>query len=1122
MIRLTYSNRPESLLDALAEALSGRDPFVTAELVVPNRNTEAWLRLGLARSTGIAANLRARFLRRFATEVAEASRPGLRIVDAAALEALLIDRLHDEVLLADEALAAVRGYLAAGGSGRDALDRRRFQLAHELARLYDEYGLSRPELLEAWRAGRTLLGSEVEAWQRRLWRAIDDGEREPLVLAWRALKPAELALPKAVHVFGLPYVARGFHQILAKLGAATELHVYTLNPCREFWEDVARRSSGDDPFGLDRPGDTLALRLWGRPARENIRLLNELTDCDFDDRFIVPAGRTLLERLQREILEREPERAPASINDADASLQLFACPGVTRELEVVASEIWRLVDEHELKLNEIAVVVPPSGQERYQTHLGAVFREMHELPHNVIDLKLTGESRLVEAILLLLQLPFGDFGRQDVLKLMVHPSVRARFPDAPADDWMRWCDALGIVHGADHEDHRGTYIDGDILNWDQGCRRLALGAFLSADAAVELDGRRYLPEEVPGGQLASAGAFQLLARSLIADARFAREARLPLREWVAFLRALVSSYVIPVGDDERQVLDRCLGELGELASRPLGTRPVSYRIAYELATHALGQLAAQRGQYLADGVVVSSFLPMRAIPFRAVFIVGLGEGCFPAPSDAARNQLDLRLAERKAGDVSAREQDKYMFLETLLCTRERLYLSYVSRDPLTGEPRRASSVLAELDEILRGHLGPDALARLKRDFPLRRHEDAHTRAASPAAEREARSRALGEDARAALGRAPTLADAQHEPRLVELLALHPLPDRAQSGPATVKLSFAALRRFLECPLQGSARYLLGLRAAEDDDDDALLREDERFETPRVDALPLLREVFLRALAERGPGLDERALAAALAERAAREQLRGAMPAGPFAEAERQTHVAVLSSWLSAMRAAAGASGEARTYRFGQAEERADVDQLAPPLSLDVELPDGPVRVELHGKTDAILPSVPASLVLQARRRDPGPDKRIKDELRGFFDHAVLAATGQLAADKWDVVVAAGRDQPPDRMPFTALTRDEARAWLATLARDLLSGVHDYLLPIEAVTKSRAAGRTKGKPQSIQRTVDGLRENPRPSYSSLYGPIHRPERFDPPDEADAQAMIARRFGPFFAHRPGDAS
>ena len=85
---------------------------------------------------------------------------------------------------------------------------------------------------------------------------------------------------------------------------------------------------------------------------------------------------------------------------------------------------------------------------------------------------------------------------------------------------------------------------------------------------------------------------------------------------------------------------------------------------------------------------------MRSLPFRVVFLCGLGEGRFPAVDGP--NPLDLTLASRQAGDVSPRERDKYLFLETLVCARERLYLSYVARDAQTGDELAPSTVVHEL------------------------------------------------------------------------------------------------------------------------------------------------------------------------------------------------------------------------------------------------------------------------------------------------------------------------------------------------------------------------------------------------------------------------------------------
>ena len=157
VIDLSYSNRSEPLLDALAENVAAGqatlyDPVC---LLVPNGYVADYVKQGLARRRGIAAHVEARLLKKFLREVAEASAPGLRIVDREVIEGELLALFHDGKRLA---LGASWRRCAATSTPSDgatatALDRRRAQLAAQIAELFDEYAYSRPEMLAAWRKG---------------------------------------------------------------------------------------------------------------------------------------------------------------------------------------------------------------------------------------------------------------------------------------------------------------------------------------------------------------------------------------------------------------------------------------------------------------------------------------------------------------------------------------------------------------------------------------------------------------------------------------------------------------------------------------------------------------------------------------------------------------------------------------------------------------------------------------------------------------------------------------------------------------------------------------------------------------------------------------------------------
>ncbi len=480
-----------------------------------------------------------------------------------------------------------------------------------------------------------------------------------------------------------------------------------------------------------------------------------------------------------------------------------------------------------------------------------------------------------------------------------------------------------------------------MLNWDQGIRRVVLGALMESGPAgdetpVTLDGQQYLPLGRTSDEQPGALAFALLARSLLADARLLSGVsgpRLrPLGEWADLIRALLTGYLVPAGDNEEGLLARCLTEVDALDALPLGETPVSYRVAATLVERALGRLGGATGQYLAHGVTVTSFVPMRAIPFRVVFVVGLGQAQFPR--NGRGGELDLRAARRQLGDVSPREQDLYMFLETLLSTREKLILSYVARDELTGASLAPSSVLLELRDLLAaGYLPPaevDKLFSPPDRPPLRRYDDTARLRPGTLAHREAGAKGLGQSLRAALPSGAAVPDFPALRRALDEDRLDPLARRlgVNAPPADGKsvlaglapgerlvVPLSAIRQFLEDPLQGSARFRLRMREVEGDEE-LIDREQEAFVTDRPLRAGLLREIMQRVVAAGEPSWP--AIEATLAAVARREELRGSAPTGFFAEAERPALVGILQGWLDQLaKWGAGKPLAGRAIRFGR-------------------------------------------------------------------------------------------------------------------------------------------------------------------------------------------------------------
>ena len=140
-------------------------------------------------------------------------------------------------LLARADMKPVRDYL---GTESDQL--KRVQLASELAKLFEEYQLSRPDWVDAWRQGKLGGATDpgLETWQARLWLEA--------VRLLGALAPiARLVLLGDAHQ--LPSVDEGcaFRDMVATLGGAVPALRPVPHPLRLAGRRPAARGPGDQP-----------------------------------------------------------------------------------------------------------------------------------------------------------------------------------------------------------------------------------------------------------------------------------------------------------------------------------------------------------------------------------------------------------------------------------------------------------------------------------------------------------------------------------------------------------------------------------------------------------------------------------------------------------------------------------------------------------------------------------------------------------------------------------------------------------------------------------------------------------------------------------------------------------
>ncbi len=835
---------------------------------MPTRGMERWLTQRLSDRLGVCANVAFPFPRTLAGS-AVATATGLDPAEDPWLPERMVWPLLEVVdaALEESWLAGLAAHVRRG---------HRFPAVRHLADLFDRYALHRPEMIRSW-ARQELVPADA-AWQAELWRRLRErigrpGPAERLAAALDRLRadPHVVDLPPRLSLFGLTRLPAGHLDVLRALAAARDVHVFVLHPSPALWERV----SGHPPVvrrADDRTADLASNRLlasWGQDARE-LQLV--LGDGAVDHHHAVAAPpATLLGRIQAGVREDRPppgpplpgepdERAPLAAGDR--SVQVHACHGRARQVEVVRDAILHLLQEDPtLEPRDVIVMCPDI--EAFAPLIQATFGATEEAGEGSPDLRvrLADRSRrqtnpVLAVVGELLELADARLTASQVLGLADREPVRRRF-GLDDDDLARlqdWATAAGVRWGLDAA-HRAPFSLAALEagTWKAGLDRLLVGVTMAEEGA-RLFGEVLPLDDVESGAIDLAGRVAELLDRLDTAVSALREPQ-AVAAWAAAVGAAADALTATTDADawQRAELQRLLDDIVREAGdeSPVLSLP---ELRALLAERLQGR--PTRANFRTGHLTVCTLVPMRSVPHRIVCLLGLDDGAFPRR--APRDGDDLVRAEAHVGDRDPRTEDRQMLLDALMAAGDRLIVTYTGNDERTNARRPPAVPVGELLDVV------DLTVRVD-DGPAR----AHVEVRHPLQPFDPRNFAPGELVR---GRSwgfdtVTLAGARalvapREPPRPFLEA--PLPGEPES---LVELD--ELVRFAERPVRAFLRGRLGLRLTELDGE-------------VDDALPVQLEPLAKARA--GQRLLEACLGGASIDAAvAAERARGELPPGRLAE-----------------------------------------------------------------------------------------------------------------------------------------------------------------------------------------------------------------------------------------------
>jgi exonuclease V gamma subunit len=767
----------------------------------------------------------------------------------------------------------IRDYLLAATEPHD-YTRRAWQVAGKLAGSFMEYECQREKMVNAWRENKALADDPMELAQKDIYKKVvlENTGNQTLFSYERSLKSLKDDKCKPpVHMFGVSIMAPFHARLLYRLAreAGQDFVLYETNPCAEFWEDVTTtgedrwRKSWDkiraiqpsqgelkfhDTILPENAKDPVLLKRWGKLGREKVKMLSVLEEgalgtVEFQSDWTgeMPdcgqSQQTVLREVQDRILMRKGSGKKLA---QDTSIQVAGCPGMVREVETVYNSIIRNMSQTpDLRLTDIAILV--TDMATYKPVLQSVFgRQSSGIPYNLTDSAAVNDSLYAQAFLKLLDLMDSDFSRREVFDLVFNSCFLARhgLEREDADQWLAWAESLGVfrnVPGPGKEDEPGNAVK--PFSWTQAFARLRFGRISDATGnglafGTGQNSVRVLPfQDLESRNRTAVLRFCSVLEPLMARLRELRVAGMAAGKWATEMKSLLDDTLAVPREraPEAFVMRSLLGSLDQFG-KAFPDGQFGFHAVAEYMKGQLVDIPCRVGAPLTGGVTISSMRSLRMVPFRLVYVMGLGEGCFPRAPE--RFTLDLRLRSREIGDVSSPDLDRYVFLETLLATRDKLYLTYVCKDTRNDKEFYPCSVVNELEACLEAEILKEESAQQKAEFrrmilPLNAYSDVYFKKDTGAEGDNTWSDVLVsysslDASLAAEIRKAGAAGQAAESSVEENLSAAPAVAQAAKTEVTAaeRVTLRQLKTFLENPAKAMLRRHLGLYDDEGDNPDA--------------------------------------------------------------------------------------------------------------------------------------------------------------------------------------------------------------------------------------------------------------------------------------------------------------
>jgi len=553
-----------------------------------------------------------------------------------------------------------------------------------------------------------------------------------------------------IPLFGFSIIPEYYLQILNVLSSFIKIPFYLMSPSDGYWYDIKKQKeidktelnsllkNGIDPELLHLSIGNPILAEMGTTGKDFFNLLLNLED-DIDlqneeNEYVnyESDNQTILETIKQDILElkkinKEEDKRVFSYK-TDNSIKIVSCSSKLREVEILKDYILDIFDNNKnnnKKISATDILVLAPDIEDYSSFIDLLFSNTiqskyngnYKIPYSISSKSFSASNISASVLIEILKISSGKVLSSEIISIIDTIPVKNKFllTDEDISTIKKWVDQTGIRWGID-SNHREKV---DNISYEENSWSKGLTQLLAGYSMFEEKGMSFL--NIIPSNFINSGNSELLGKFIeITNIIFSivnqnsKNNKKTISNWADYINKLCDNLFSDGYTDESYSgvdelrnninnFDRIFSipeELNEknIAIEKIKNSEIEFSIISKEIINSLTINQNKDERFMHRGITFSNLVPMRSIPFKVVCILGMNQDKFPRINK--NSDIDLISLDPKIGDRTIRDNDLYLFLDTLLSAQETLYISYIGKSIVDNTEKLPSAPVSSLIDYI--------------------------------------------------------------------------------------------------------------------------------------------------------------------------------------------------------------------------------------------------------------------------------------------------------------------------------------------------------------------------------------------------------------------------------------